>query len=303
MIKAKVSETGFDLCGIAPVKTLEENGRILREWCSAGMNAGMDYLARNNDKRTDPRLVLPGARSVIITGINYFTERIQGGGETPVLSIYAYGKDYHTVIRNKLEQMLELIGIEVPGSSSKYFVDSAPLFEKEWAVRAGLGWQGRHSVVINEKMGSFFFLGGILTTAELEYDNPQADRCGSCMKCIEMCPTGAINSNRTIDARKCISYLTVDNKEPVTDAEIPKLGGRIFGCDRCQEVCPWNSHAFPHNHSEFLLTEEIRKMGATEWLNLSKEDHKRLFRDSAISRRKYEIFKQNVTNVTRSLRT
>lgn len=302
LIKTKISEAGFDLCGIAPVSKLEENSRVLREWCSAGMNAGMDYLSRNIEKRTDPQVILPGAKSVIITGINYFSERKQGGREVPILSIYAYGKDYHDVIREKLDPILQLISEEVPRSSCKSFIDSAPLFEKEWAVRAGLGWQGKHSIVINEKIGSFFFLGSILTTVELEYDGSQADRCGSCMKCIESCPAGAINGNRTIDARKCISYLTVDNREPVAEDDIPELGGRIFGCDRCQEVCPWNSKASPHDHPEFKLQEEVQQMDAIAWLDMTREDHKRLFRGTAVSRRKFEIFKQNVTNVTKSLR-
>ncbi len=302
LIRNKAGETGFELCGFAPVSILHENGEILKKWCDAGMNAGMEYMAGNIDKRINPETLLPGARSVIVTGLNYFTERKQGGGDVPVISIYAYGKDYHEVIIKKLGQIADEISALRSGAVSKSYVDSAPVLEKAWAARAGLGWQGKHSVLINNKIGSFFFLGVILTTAELEYDSAAEDRCGSCTLCIDGCPVDAINDNRTIDARKCIAYLTIDNKAPVEKENIEKLGGRIVGCDRCQEVCPWNKIAVPHNHPEFEISDEFRNMTAGDWLNLSEDDHKRLFGHSAISRRKFGVFKQNVTNVTESLK-
>ncbi|HLN21257.1 MAG TPA: tRNA epoxyqueuosine(34) reductase QueG [Bacteroidales bacterium] len=302
LIKNKAKEAGFDLCGIAPAGILEENASILNEWCASGMNAGMDYMSRNIDKRADPSSLLPGVRSVIVTGLNYYTERKQGGGEVPVMSVYAYGRDYHEVVMKKLQKVIKCISEIDDSTTSRAFVDSVPFFEKPWAVKAGIGWQGKHSIVINEKTGSFFFIGVILTTLALEYDSPAADRCGSCNLCMEACPTNAINKNRTIDAGKCIAYLTIDNRNPVSDEDIEKLGGRIIGCDRCQEVCPWNRHAIHHKVPDFEISEELRKMTSEQWLNLSKEDYDRLFSHSAVRRRKFEVFIQNVTNVTKFLR-
>ncbi|HLP73453.1 MAG TPA: tRNA epoxyqueuosine(34) reductase QueG [Bacteroidales bacterium] len=300
-LKIRARELGFDLVGIAPAHKLERNGKVLQEWCNAGMNADMTYMARNIEKRTDPLLLLPGTRSVIVTGLSYYVPRQQGGCEIPVLSRYAYGENYHDVIMPRLRQIIEHIKSLVPGAESKCFVDSAPVFEKGWASQAGLGWQGRHSILVNREMGSFFFLGVVLTSAELEYDVPGTDHCGSCRLCIEACPTRAINENRTINAARCISYMTIESKEPVKKESIPEIQGRIFGCDICQEACPWNKKAAQHKHPEFNLPDEIRNMTAEEWLNLSKEDFKRLFRKSAIGRMKYEVFIQNVTNVTKHI--
>lgn len=300
LIRDKARELGFELCGIAPASFLKENEEILREWLGLGMNAGMDYMARNIEKRVNPDALFEGAKSVIVTGLNYYTEKMQGGNGVPSISIYAYGQDYHDVILKKLEKISGFIFENNPGARSKGFVDSEPLLEKAWAMRAGLGWQGKHSIVINNRLGSFFFLGVVLTNLELEYDHPAEDSCGTCNECIKACPTGAINSNRTIDARKCIAYLTIDNKTSIAAGDIDKMEGRIVGCDRCQEVCPWNRSATRHNHPEFEISEELRLMTSADWLNLTREDHKRLFRNSAISRRKYEVFIQNVTNVTKS---
>lgn len=302
LVRDKARELGFELCGIAPASLLKENEEVLREWLAMGMNAGMDYMGRNIEKRVNPETLFGGARSVIVTGLNYYTEKKQGGNGVPAISIYAYGQDYHDVILRRLDKIAGYINEISDGARSKGFVDSEPLLEKAWAMRAGLGWQGKHSLVVNSRLGSYFFLGVVLTNLELEYDHPAEDRCGTCDLCVKACPTDAINSNRTIDARKCIAYLTIDNKAPIGAEDIYKLGGRIVGCDRCQEVCPWNKFAELHNHQEFDIPEELRSMTADDWLNLTREDHKRLFGRSAISRRKYEVFIQNVTNVTKSLR-
>lgn len=302
LIKDNAIAAGFDLCGIARAGLLEENGRFLSEWCDSGMHAGMGYLSGNIHKRIDPSLLLPGVKSVIVTGLNYYTARNQGGGDVPVISLYAYGQDYHEVILKKLSNISNFINEIDKSASCRFFVDSVPFFEKPWAQIAGLGWQGKHSVVINEKIGSFFFIGVILTTLELDYDTPAVDRCGNCTLCIEACPTGAINNNRTINAGKCISYQTIENKDPLTTGFVEKLEGRIIGCDRCQEVCPWNKNAAPHNVQEFRIPEELRKMTSEDWLNMTEEDYARLFGESAISRRKFEVFKQNVTNVINSIR-
>ena len=300
LIREKAHESGFDLCGIAQSDVLNENGAVLAEWCKSGMNADMAYLSDNIEKRIDPALLLPGARSVIITGLNYYTERKQGGNGIPVISRYTYGVDYHPVILAKLKNIIDSIKSIHPESSCKAYVDSAPLLEKPWAAMAGLGWQGRHSILINKKIGSFFFLGAIVTDLELEYDNPSMeDHCGNCRICIEACPTAAINENRTIDARRCIAYQTIESKRPVSDEISGKLNGMIFGCDICQEVCPWNKFSKLHNTPDFEISSELSLLTADEWKNLAKDQFKRLFKRSAIGRKKYDTFLKNVTIVTK----
>jgi epoxyqueuosine reductase len=300
-VKDKALELGFDMTGIASARSLGENGKVLAEWCSAGMNAGMGYLSRDIAKRITPEILLPGTRSVIVTGMSYYTEEKQGGNGVPMLSRYAYGENYHDVILSKLRILIEYLKSLNPGTEARAFVDSAPVLEKPLASLAGLGWQGKHSIVINRHIGSFFFIGTVYTNLELVYDAPENDRCGTCTLCIDSCPTNAINGNRTINANKCISYITIERKEPVSQAEAPGLHGRIFGCDICQEVCPWNKKATPHNHAEFNLNEEIRKMTSQDWLNLTSDKFRQLFRRSPIGRRKYDTFMQNVTNVTKSI--
>ena len=299
MIKGKAFELGFDLCGVAPARKLVEHESVLRDWCSAGMNGDMTYLGRGLEKRIDPSLLFPGTRSVIVTGLNYYTNKKQGGNGVPVISRYAYGSDYHDVIINKLDHILNFIRSNEDQVNGKAFVDSAPILEKAWAREAGLGWPGRHSVMINREIGSFFFIGVLLVDIELEYDKPFAgDHCGECRLCIESCPTKAINDNRTIDARKCIAYLTIESKVVVPEDLAVKMEGRVFGCDKCQEVCPWNKHAKSHKTPEFELPVEVDLMTAEDWKNLSGEDFNRLFKKSAIKRRTYARFMQNVTNVT-----
>ena len=299
LIRDKAREVGFDLAGIAPTAVLKEHWEVLSDWCAAGMNASMGYLSRNTEKRINPELLFTGTRSVIVTGLSYYTEKKQGGNGIPVLSRYSYGKNYHDVITEKLNILLDYIKEIVPGSTGKGFVDSAPILEKAWASRAGLGWQGRHSVLVNRQIGSFFFLGILLTDLELSYDEPvKEDHCGSCSLCIESCPTGAINGNRTLNATKCIAYQTIDSEVPMNENYVKKIEGRIYGCDKCQEVCPWNKNATHHKTPEFELDPEVIRMTAGAWQQLSKEDFKRLFGKTPMGRRKYEIFIRNVTNVT-----
>jgi epoxyqueuosine reductase len=301
LIKKKAYESGFDLCGIAPVRKLEEHEPVLRTWCSAGMNGGMAYLGRNIEKRIDPSLILPGVRSVIVTGLNYFTEKKQGGKGIPVISRYAYGKDYHDVIIKKLGLILEFIRSSEPLVTGKAFVDSAPLLEKAWAREAGLGWPGRHSIIINRDLGSFFFIGVLLVDISLEYDKPYpGDRCGECRFCIESCPTNAINENRTIDARKCISYLTIEDRGPLSEELAGKLEGRVYGCDICQNVCPWNKNAKAHTTAEFNLSPELENMTREEWLSLTPEQFNILFRRSSIKRAKYKGLMKNIGIVSKA---
>jgi|WetSurMetagenome_2_1015567.scaffolds.fasta_scaffold07572_3 epoxyqueuosine reductase len=301
LLKEKARDLGFDLCGIAPSRPLKEREAVLREWCSSGMNGEMGYLGKNIDKRINPEYLVKGAKSVIVTGLNYYTDNKQEKQNVPIISRYAYGINYHEVIKKKLDVMLEFVRSIEPEADGRSFVDTAPLLEKAWAVEAGLGWQGRHSIVINNKIGSFFFIGIIILNIALEYDKPVKEKsCGSCRLCIDLCPTGAINEDGTIDTRKCIANLTIENRGPVPEEIIPKMGKRVYGCDKCQEVCPWNKNAKCHNTPEFELSEELKQMSGPEWSKLTREQFGRLFKRSPIERRKYEPFMRNVTFVTKS---
>jgi epoxyqueuosine reductase len=300
LIKEKASKLGFDLCGIAASRSLTEREDILKNWCSSGMNAGMSYLARDTGKRINPESLVPGAKSLIVTGLNYYTDKKQTEPGVPVLSIYAFGEAYQDVIKRKLYELLAFIRSIDPEADGRPFSDSAPLLEKAWAAEAGIGWQGKHSIVINKKTGSYFFIGALILNIELEYDKPvTGDYCGNCRLCIEQCPTNAINEDRTIDARKCIANLTIENRGPIPDEIIPKLGGRVYGCDRCQEVCPWNKDALPNRVPEFQINPELQQMSCEDWRNLSREQFKKLFKGSSVERKKYEIFIENVALVTK----
>jgi epoxyqueuosine reductase len=300
-IKSKARILGFDLCGIAESRMLSENGPLLKAWCEAGMNDMMAYLERNQEKRLDPGLLFSGAKSLVVTGISYNTEKKQMDTNAPVISRYTYGKDYHDVIMDKLLKLLNYVKSEKPESDGMAIVDSAPLLEKAWAKTAGLGWQGKHSVIINKEIGSFFFIGTLILNIPLNYDKPfTSDFCGDCRLCIDECPTGAINNNRTIDARKCIANLTIENRGPIPDDLIPRFGKRIYGCDRCQEVCPWNRKAPVYRHPEFEINAEIAKMSLADWKSLSKDKYERNFKHSAMGRVKYENLMRNIIALTDS---
>jgi epoxyqueuosine reductase len=300
LIKEKAIELGFQLCGIAKARKLTERGPILKAWCEAGMNDNMGYLSRNIEKRLDPQSLVPGAKSLVVTGLSYYTKRKQKDPEAPVLSRYTYGINYHDVIGEKLEKLLAFIKSIKPEAEGKVFVDSAPLLEKGWAKEAGLGWQGKHSILINKNTGSFIFIGIIILCSDLEYDTPfKGEYCGKCRICIDTCPTGAINDNGTIDTRKCIAHLTIENRGPISEEIIPKVGRRVYGCDRCQEVCPWNKDAKPDLTPEFALNEEVANLSLKEWQSLSKEQFERLFSRSSVRRVKYEHFVRNISAVTK----
>jgi epoxyqueuosine reductase len=295
LIKEYAAEIGFDLCGITRARSLEEHRTALTQWTFDGMNGDMTYLGQNIEKRLDPRILMPGANSLIVTGLNYYTDKKQGGNGVPVISRYAYGLNYHDVIKKKLHKLLDFIKAIHPDALGRSFVDSAPLLEKAWGREAGLGWPGRHSILINKQIGSFFFLGIIVLNIELDYDEPAAeDYCGKCTLCVDSCPTGAINNNRTIDARRCIAFQTLESKTSIPDDIIPKLDGMAFGCDKCQEICPWNKGSVQHNNPEFDLPSEVELMTAEHWKNLTRKDFKRLFKGSAIGRRSYCRFMDNI---------
>jgi epoxyqueuosine reductase len=266
------------------------------------MNDKMGYLEREPEKRFNPGLVFPGAKSLVVTGISYYSENKQKENGVPVLSRYTYGTDYHDVIVPKLEKMLTLVKERVQEAEGKAFSDTGFLHEKSWISEAGLGWQGRHSIMINKEIGSFFFIGILILNIELDYDEPfKGEYCGKCRICIDACPTAAINENRTIDARKCISNRTIENRGPIPEEIVPKLGGRVYGCDRCQEVCPWNKNIKPNSHPEFMINKELAAMSREDWESLTEDKFQKLFKKTALTRIKYEDFKRNISDALRSI--
>jgi len=302
LIKDKALDLGFDICGVAKVRSFPERKSALVAWLAAGMNDKMGYLEREPAKRFNPSLIYPDAKSVVVAGISYYSEPMQKEDDVPVLSRYAYGADYHDVIVPKLEQLLGFVKEKVPEAEGKAFSDTGFLHEKSWVSEAGLGWQGRHSIMINKEIGSFFFIGILILNIELQYDEPfRSDHCGTCRLCIDACPTAAINENRTIDARKCISNRTIENRGPIPEEVVSKLGGRVYGCDRCQEVCPWNKKIKPNTHPEFRINPEVAAMIRKDWESLTEEQYSRLFRNSAIRRVKFPDFKRNISDALRSL--
>jgi len=297
LVKESLRAEGFGPVGIAPAMPHPEDAARIAAWVASGMNGSMNYLDQNSDKRADVSTLLPGARSVIVAALNYHNVDIPESDDRYFISRYARGKDYHVVIKEKLHRVWSVITSAIPDARGRVFVDSAPLSEKSWAIHAGIGWRGRHSVIINKEIGSFFFLGEIVTTAPLEYDEPCVqDHCGSCHLCIDACPTGAINSNRTINATKCISYFTIE--KPAEEVSYP--GNSVYGCDRCQEVCPWNMKARHTTGKEFFVTEEIKSLRCDDWENMSADRFDGIFSVSAIRGTGYEAMMRNVAAAKRN---
>lgn len=293
-IKDKAISIGFDSCGIAPVHFLQKEDDRIRSWVESGYHAGMSYLERNSDKRSNPGLLVEKSRSVIVVLINYYQDN-NPGKDTPVFSKYALGKDYHKILKEKLGVLLEYVREQVPGSSGRIFVDSAPVMERSWGVKAGLGWIGKNSMLISKKHGSFTFIGELITDAELDYDKPvQMGYCGSCTRCIDACPTKAILPNRSIDSNRCISYLTIEHKEDIPEAFSGMFANNIFGCDICQDVCPWNSKVKQTSVEDFLVKPEIQNGTFSTWNDMSEENFVRIFSDSPLMRTGCSGFKRNL---------
>lgn len=277
-LKDLAREIGFDATGVAPVALLSDEVAMLRQWVEEEKNAGMDYMARNVDKRENPGLLVEGARSVVVTLTNYYTSGEQPAG-IPRISKYAWGKDYHLVVKERLRKLLEAIQ-SLEQTEGRCFVDSAPVLEREWARRAGLGWQGKNTLLIHKGLGSYCFIGVLVLTMEFDvYDQPfTAAYCGTCNRCVEACPTGALTA-REVDARKCISYQTIENKGEYPE-ELKRLAGnRIFGCDACQDVCPWNRGLSEHRIPAFFPKSGVTGLTASDWRLLDSSSFKRLFRD------------------------
>ncbi len=294
-IKQEAKKLGFAGCGFSRAESLPEDARRLQAWLREGRHARMGYMVNHFEKRTDPTQLVVGARSVISLLYNYYTNRVQDDPRAPILSKYAYGRDYHQVMKEKIHRLFAWIRERVPDATGRVFVDSAPVLDRAWARKAGLGWIGKNSNLISRTCGSFVFIGEIILNLELEYNQvPESDFCGSCTRCIEACPTGAILDNRTIDSEWCISYQTIENREEIPVALRDKLSGRFFGCDICQDVCPWNKKVLAHRETEFEPAPELIRMSREDWQNLDRPTYRLLFHHSAVERAGYEKLKGNI---------
>jgi len=294
-IKKTAQSLGFEHGGIARAMPLEEDARRLEQWLKKGYQGTMQYMENHFDLRVDPTKLVPGAKSVITLLQNYYPEARQKA-DTPGISKYAFGKDYHEVIRAKLKNFLQEIKVKIGDIQGRGFVDSAPVLERTWAQKSGLGWVGKNGNLINKQSGSFYFIATLITDLELEYDDPFAkDYCGSCTKCIDACPTDAILPDKVIDGSRCISYFTIELKEMlIPDNMKGQFDNWAFGCDTCQDVCPWNRFSKPHQEPAFQPIPAILDLSTQDWLDMTAENFKQLFRDSPLKRAKYEGIQRNL---------
>ncbi|MFN8428607.1 MAG: tRNA epoxyqueuosine(34) reductase QueG [Spirosomataceae bacterium] len=289
--KEKAKNLGFDFCGISKAGFLDDEARNLEKWLQKDYHGKMAYMANYFDKRLDPTKLVDGAKSVISVILNYFPENEL---ETELkISKYAYGEDYHFVLKRKLADLLSFMQENFGEINARIFVDSAPVMDKVWAKKSGLGWVGKHSNLINKEMGSFFFLGEIICDLEMETDGPIKDYCGTCTACIDACPTDAIAEPYVVDGSKCISYLTIELKENIPNEFKGKMENWIFGCDICQDVCPWNRFSKKHTNPEFVPSDQLRNIA--KWEEITQELFNEIFKISAIKRTKFEGLKRNIS--------
>ena len=294
-IKNEAYKLGFQFCGISKAEFLEEEAPRLEKWLKNGFNGEMNYMENHFDKRLDPRLLVEGAKSVISLSLNYFTDQNQQDPKAPKISKYAYGTDYHFVIKDKLKLLLEAIQEEIGEVSGRAFVDSAPVLDKAWAKKSGIGWVGKHSNLINKKTGSFFFLAELIIDLELEYDTqPTLDHCGTCTRCIDACPTEAIVAPYLVDGSRCISYLTIELKNELPTEFKGKMDNWIFGCDICQDVCPWNKFSVLNKEQSFRPHPNLLGMNSDDWHELTEETFRTVFKNSAVKRTKFSGLKRNI---------
>jgi epoxyqueuosine reductase len=295
LIKKWSRELGFEYCGIAKAVRLDEDARRLENWLNAGMQGAMSYMENHFDLRIDPTRLVPGACSVITLLINYYPAR-QQPANAPLVARYAYGEDYHEVIRRKLNLLLASIRQEIGDVDGRGFVDSAPVLERSWAVRSGLGWVGKNGNLLNRQAGSFFFIATLIVDLPLDYDAPFAgDYCGTCRRCIDACPTDAILEEKIVDGSKCISYFTIELKDQLIPAGLKdKFQNWMFGCDTCQDVCPWNRFSKPTTEAAFTPLPAILNFKTSDWEELTEEKFKEIFRKSAIRRTRYAGLRRNL---------
>ena len=300
-IVTEAERMGFDACGIASATVLESESALVEQWLDEGREGEMSYLTRNKEKRYDPRLLVEGTKSIVTVLYNYYPKLQIGDGEHFKIAKYAYGADYHDVLKRKLRQLLERIETQTGKLDGvRVFVDSAPVLDRAWAVRCGLGFVGKNTTLIHPKKGSFFFIGHLfLPVALAETGQELTNRCGRCTKCLDACPTHALEAPFHIDARKCISYLTIEYKGSLADMDPSTFKGWMYGCDICQDVCPYNRFALPNLEPEFQPSERLMAMHEDDWKHLSEADFKVLFKRSAVQRAGYEGLKRNIEFISR----
>jgi epoxyqueuosine reductase len=297
-IKAKATELGFDACGISKADFLEEEAPRLDAWLNQNYHGKMGYMANHFDKRLDPRKLVDGAKSVITVILNYFPEQtLSQNDDNYKISKYAYGTDYHFVLKDKLKDLMSYISEEIGEVNGRVFVDSAPVMDKVWAKKSGIGWVGKHTNLITREIGSFFFIGEIICDLELEPDGAIKDYCGTCTRCVDACPTDAITEPYVVDGSKCISYFTIELKEAIPQEVKGKFENWIFGCDICQDICPWNSFSRPNSTPEFSQHPHLQQFTKKDWEEISEEVFQEIFKRSAVKRTKLEGLRRNIAFV------
>jgi epoxyqueuosine reductase len=294
IIKEEANNLGFSFCGISKAEFLEEDAPRLENYLNKNMHGEMSYMENHFDKRLDPTKLVEGSKSVVSLMYNYYSDKAQLDSEAPKISMYAYGKDYHFLIKDKLKELMTILNEKIGEIGGRVFVDSAPVLDKAWAKKSGLGWIGKNSNLINKEQGSFFFLAEMIIDIELEYDNPIKDYCGTCTACIDACPTDAIVDNYIVDGSKCISYFTIELKEAIPAEMNGKFDNWMFGCDVCQDVCPWNKFSKAHQEPFFDPHPDLLKLTKGDWQEITHEVFNELFRKSAVKRTKYEGLKRNI---------
>jgi epoxyqueuosine reductase len=293
IIKAESKRLGFLSCGISQAGFLEKEAPRLENWLNNQMNGQMSYMENHFDKRLDPTLLVDGAKSVISLLLNYYPSELQNENSYKI-SKYAYGQDYHHVIKEKLKELLHFIQTEIGEVSGRAFVDSAPVLDKAWAAKSGLGWVGKNSNLITQKVGSFYFIAELIIDLDLEYDTPTTDHCGSCTACLDACPTEAIVAPYVVDGSKCISYFTIELKDNLPEEMKGKFDDWMFGCDVCQDVCPWNRFSKPHNEPLFEANPDILNFSKSDWEEITVDAFQKVFKNSAVKRTKYEGLLRNI---------
>lgn len=294
IIKEEAKRMGFSFVGISKAAFLEAEAPKLEKWLNDKKNGKMAYMENHFDKRLDPTLLVDGAKSVISLMYNYYTPIIQHDKNAPKISKYAYGNDYHFVLKEKLQNLLGFINNNIGEVGGRCFVDSAPILERAWAAKSGLGWVGKNGNLINKKSGSFYFLAELIIDLELEYDTATTNHCGTCTACIDACPTEAIVAPTVVDGSKCISYFTIELKESIPLEMKDKFNDWMFGCDVCQDVCPWNKFSKPHNEPFFNPKNELINKSNNEWIEITEQVFNELFKNSAVKRTKYNGLKRNI---------
>ncbi len=298
LIKSIAHELGFTYCGISKAEFLKDEAHRLEEWLKRGHHGKMDYLENHFDKRLDPRLLVSGAKSVVSLVYNYYPKKDIPEKNDLKIAKYAYGEDYHFVIKEKLKEFLDRLRESLGEINGRAFVDSAPVMERALAAKSGLGWVGKNSLLLNRSIGSFFFLSELILDLELEVDGPIKDYCGSCTACMDACPTNAIAEPYVVDGSKCISYFPIELKEEIPQEVKGKFENWIFGCDICQDVCPWNRFSKPHAEPRFQPHPEVEAMTTNDWIEITESVFNRIFKNSAVKRTKFLGLKRNISFVT-----